>query len=160
VRQLLALLHQPPRQQGSGSFFEPDIEQLNDVLANVRGVAQSRQFVRLQRRARSREKEIPRRLNLGMAVHRTLLLRKAVRYQFINLSQELWTTLALWKHMEKSAYLHQLVVAGALGAADALLRQGQMRMSALRACSGCSGDYEDPDATTWTEESDEDDESN
>jgi hypothetical protein len=26
----------------------------------------------------------------------------------------------------------------------------------LRACSACAGDYEDPDRTTWTEESEED----
>jgi hypothetical protein len=28
----------------------------------------------------------------------------------------------------------------------------------LSACSACSGEYEDPDETTWTEESDEDQE--
>jgi hypothetical protein len=44
VRQLLALLHQPSRHQGSGSFLEPDVEQLNDLLANVRGMTQPREF--------------------------------------------------------------------------------------------------------------------
>jgi hypothetical protein len=30
--------------------------------------------------------------------------------------------------------------------------------SGLSACSACAGDYEDPDETTWTEVSDEDQE--
>ena len=30
--------------------------------------------------------------------------------------------------------------------------------SGLSACSACAGDYEDPDETTWTEESDADQE--
>lgn len=85
-RQLLALLHQPSRQQGGGSFFHPDVKQLNDFLAHIRGVGQPRKFVTLQRRSRSGAKKIPRRLRLDMAVH-VALLRKAVRYHFGNIGQ-------------------------------------------------------------------------
>jgi len=27
-----------------------------------------------------------------------------------------------------------------------------MRVATIRACSGCAGDYEDPDATAWTDD--------
>lgn len=30
--------------------------------------------------------------------------------------------------------------------------ENRQRLERLRACSGCAGDYEDPDRTAWTEE--------
>ena len=61
--------------------------------------------------------------------------------------------------MEKvSSYLSELVVAGALPAANALLGRDRMRMATIRACSGCAADYEDPDATAWAEDIGENDE--
>jgi hypothetical protein len=38
---------------------------------------------------------------------------------------------------------------------------GPQRVATIRACSGCAGDYDDPDATAWTSgfgENDEEDE--
>ena len=58
----LPLLHQPARQHGRGVFFQPGVEQLSDLLAEIGGVAQARKLVTLQRIARSRVQELPRRL--------------------------------------------------------------------------------------------------
>jgi len=60
-RGVLALLHQPARQHGRGVFFEPGIQQLSDLLAEIGRVAQAREFVTLQRIARRRQQEFPRR---------------------------------------------------------------------------------------------------
>lgn len=156
ARRLLALLHQPSRQQGSESFFEPDIEQLNDFPANVRGVTQPREFIRLERNTRGREKETPRRRHLGIAVHGALLLRNGERYDSINVSQELWGLRALWKPVGKTgALLPGPFTANYLPSADTAVREGGSRIRRIRACSGCAGDYEDPDAAAWAEDSGE-----
>ena len=59
---VLAFLHQPARQHGRGVFFQPGVEQLSDLLAEIGGVAQARKLVTLQGIARSRVQELPRRL--------------------------------------------------------------------------------------------------
>ncbi len=59
---MVALLHQPARQHGRGVFFEPGIEQLRDLLAEIRRVAQTGELVTLQRVAGCRQQEFPRRL--------------------------------------------------------------------------------------------------
>ncbi len=59
-RGIFALLHQPARQHSGGIFFQPGIEQLRDLLAEIGGVAEPRKLVTLQRVPRRREKELPR----------------------------------------------------------------------------------------------------
>jgi hypothetical protein len=61
---MFALLHQPAREHSRCVLFEPGIEQLRDLLAEIGGVAQAREFVALQGIAGRREKEFPRRLGL------------------------------------------------------------------------------------------------
>jgi hypothetical protein len=61
-RGAFTLLHQPTRQHGRGVLFEPRIEQLRDLLAEIGGVAQPRKFVTLQGIAGRRQKKLPRRL--------------------------------------------------------------------------------------------------
>ena len=61
-RWVLALLHQPTRQHGRGVLFEPGIEQLRDLLAEIGGMAQPRKFVTLQGITGRRQKELPGRL--------------------------------------------------------------------------------------------------
>ena len=61
-RRTIAMLHQPAGQHRRGVFFEPGIEQLRDLFPKIGGMAQPGKFVALQRIARSREKEFPRRL--------------------------------------------------------------------------------------------------
>jgi len=51
-----ALLHQPTRQHGRGVLFEPGIEQLRDLLAEIGSMAQTRKFVTLQGKLRDADK--------------------------------------------------------------------------------------------------------
>ena len=64
----LPLLHQPARQHGGGVFLHPEIEKRANLLAEICGMAQTREFITLQRVTRSGEKELPRRLGL-VVVH-------------------------------------------------------------------------------------------
>src|SRR5712672_1379942 len=57
-----ALLHQPTRQHGRGVLFEPGIEQLRDLLAEIGSMAQTRKFVTLKGIAGRRQKKLPGRL--------------------------------------------------------------------------------------------------
>jgi hypothetical protein len=45
-------------------------------------------------------------------------------------------------------------LAGDAASGDAAIRafENNRLLERLRACSGCAGDYEDPDRTAWTEE--------
>ncbi len=77
------LLHQPARQHGRGIFLHPQVEKRADLLAEIGGMAEPREFIALQRVSRSGEKKLPRRLSF-VVVHagllengsRTLTLRK------------------------------------------------------------------------------------
>ena len=62
----LPLFHQPARQHGRGIFLDPKIEKGADLLAEIGGMTETREFITLQRVARSGEKKLPRRL--GFAV--------------------------------------------------------------------------------------------
>jgi hypothetical protein len=66
------LLHQPPRQHGRGILLHPKIQERANFLAEIGGMAETREFVTLQRVARSGEKKLPRRLGFAM-VHASLL---------------------------------------------------------------------------------------
>lgn len=150
VHQLLALFHEPSCHQGSGGFLQPDIQELNDLLAKISGVAQSRQFVRLQRRTRSREQKIPRGLNFGMAVHGascsgrpyvTSLVTSVKSYRGSQDCGKLW---------KKTAVPQRASRRGRLPAWGSTAEAGPQGVATIRACSGCAGDYDDPDATAWT----------
>ncbi len=58
----LPLFHQPARQHGGGVFLHPKVEKRADLLAEIGGMAETREFITLQRVARSGEKKLPRRL--------------------------------------------------------------------------------------------------
>ena len=66
------LLHQPARQQGRGTFFNPQVEQRANFLAEIGGMVEPRKFKTLQRVVRSGEKKLPRGLSFAM-VHAGLL---------------------------------------------------------------------------------------
>jgi hypothetical protein len=68
----LALLHQPAGQHGGGVFLDPKIKKSADLLAEIGGVAEAREFVALERVSRCGEQELPRRLGFVM-VHAGLL---------------------------------------------------------------------------------------
>jgi hypothetical protein len=67
----LLLFHQPASQHGGGILLHPKIEKRADLLAEIGGMAETREFVTLERVSRSREKKLPRRLGL-VVVHWSL----------------------------------------------------------------------------------------
>lgn len=68
------LFDQPAREHGAGVLFHPLIKQSANLLAEIGGVGKAREFVALERIARSREKKLPRRLGWGTG-HVSLLSR-------------------------------------------------------------------------------------
>lgn len=133
----LALLNQPARNHCVSVFVEPLVEQGRDFLAEIGRVAEAGEFVALERVAGSGEKKLPGRLG-AIGVHEVLRwswLTCSVLYR--NSTHSVITSnrrvTALWKNVETE------------------------EMSA-RACSGCAGDYEDPDRSAWQEDFEEVDE--
>ena len=59
VRRPFALLDQPAGEHGGGVFFHPLIEKRGNFLAEIGGMTKPREFVALERIARSREQELP-----------------------------------------------------------------------------------------------------
>ena len=72
----LPLLHQPARQHGRGTFFNPQVEQRANFLAEIGGMVEPREFKALQRVVRSGEKKLPRGLSFAV-VHAGLLVAGA-----------------------------------------------------------------------------------
>jgi hypothetical protein len=125
---LFALLHEPAGEHGSRILFEPLIEKRTNFLAEIGGVAEARKFVALKRVTGSGEKELPGRLSgiVGQGTHRDYLLQKYGRYPStithrVNSNSRV---MDLWKTVEAVEKY-------------------------WRACSGCAGDYEDPDRSAW-----------
>jgi hypothetical protein len=58
------LLHQPAGQHGCGILLHPKVEKRANLLAEIGSMAETREFIALQRISRSREKKFPRRLGL------------------------------------------------------------------------------------------------
>jgi len=75
LRRALLLLHQPPREHGRRTFLKPLVEKRRDFLAEIGGMVEPREFIALQRVARGREKELPRRF--GFLKGHTGLLKSA-----------------------------------------------------------------------------------
>lgn len=130
----LALLDQPTGDHGVGVFVEPLVEQGRDLLAQIARVTETREFVTLQCVAGSGEKELPGRLG-AIGVHGALR-SKWVTYngRYPNSENPMITSnrrvTGLWKNVETEE-------------------------NSARACSGCAGDYEDPDRSAWEEDFDE-----
>lgn len=58
----LRVIDQQAREHGASTFFDPLVNQRSNLLAEIGGVSQAREFVALKGIARSREKKLPRRL--------------------------------------------------------------------------------------------------
>jgi|SRR5580704_10104745 len=67
------LLHQPASQHGCGILVHPKVEKRANLLAEIGGMAETGEFIALQRISRSREKKFPRWLGL-VVVQRGLLI--------------------------------------------------------------------------------------
>jgi hypothetical protein len=69
---VLTLLNQVTREHGCRVFLHPLIEKCSNLLAEIGRMVETREFVALERIARSREQELPRWLGSGTS-HESLL---------------------------------------------------------------------------------------
>lgn len=129
-----ALLDEPTGEIRSGVFFKPLIEQGSDFLAQIGGVSEAREFIGLERIARSREKEFPGGLGAGLRHDNLQNVERGCRRNT--------NVLVIHKYSNTSANRLWITVEKQENAADC--------------CSGCAGDYEDPDWTAWEPEPEED----
>jgi len=143
------LLHQPARQHGRGTFFNPKVEKRADFLAEIGGVIEPREFKALQRIVRSGEKKLPRGLGL-VAVHAGLLVAEA-RMLTLHYS---WSMVPMAQQSVEKCAKRRERDCGAAGRSalhrGVYLMNGAAATGKMRACSACAGDYEDPDRTAWT----------
>ena len=130
----LALLDQPARDHGVGVLVEPLIEQGRDLLAEIRCVGEARELVGLQGVAGSGEEELPGRLGALVDHVRLQYVYSYVLQRYSSTRNSMVTSncrvYTLWKSVE-------------------------IEEDGLGACSGCAGDYEDPDRTAWEDEEEE-----
>jgi len=71
------LLEKPAGKHSGGIFLQPLVDQRGNFLAEIRGVSQSRKFKTLEGVARSREKELPRRLSRAAGHRASVKERRA-----------------------------------------------------------------------------------
>ncbi len=129
-----ALLDEPAGDHGVGVFVEVLVEEGRDLLAEIGGVAEAGEFVGSEGVAGSGEEELPRRLG-AVVGHDSLQYDIGyVLRTYSTPSNPIVTSnrgvSGLWKSVENEENL-------------------------LRACSGCAGDYEDPDRSAWEGEFEE-----
>jgi len=123
-----ALVHQPARQHGGGIFLEILIQERAQFLAQIGRMSEAGEFIALQGIAGSGEKEFPGRLGV-VGVHENLPDK------------------VLWKRRENSTTREYIVTSN--HKVTKLWKSVQTVENFLRACSGCAGDYEDPDRSAW-----------
>ena len=130
----LPLLDQPPRQIRRRGLLQPLVEQFCNLLLQIGGVGQSREFVRLKGVARRREKKLPRRLGAALG-HKSL--RNRLRDRCV-----------------PNIY-HNVIHRDIHNGRDSLWMSVEIAAAPARCCSNCPGDYEDPDRTTWDDDDEE-----
>jgi hypothetical protein len=115
---------------GVGVFVEQLVDKGVDFLAEIGGVTEAREFVTVERVAGSGEKKFPRRLGAASG-HGALRWKRVTRDARNRITTSMVRTskyqvTGLWKTV-------------------------QSEENSARACSGCAGDYEDPDRSAWEE---------
>lgn len=131
------MIHQPARQHGRGIFLEVLIQQCPHFLAQIRRMGEAGKFTALQGITGCGEKEFPGRLGV-IGIHE-------------NLSDQV-----LWKRWENSTTSPYIVTSNPT--VTSLWKSVQNVENLLRACSGCAGDYEDPDRSAWEPDPEENEE--
>jgi len=117
-----------------GIFVEQLIDKRIDFLTEISGVAEARKFVASQGVAGSGEKEFPRRL--GAAGD-----HGALRWN------------GLTRNVLYSNHSHPMITSNRR--VTCLWISVQNEEKPARACSGCAGDYEDPEQSAWEEDFEE-----
>jgi len=133
----LALIHQPAGQQSRGILLQILVQKRTQFLAQVRRMSEAGEFVALQGVAGSSEKEFPGRLGV-IGVHENL------------------QDIGLWKRLVQRTTIKHIVTSNSV--ITRLWKSVQNKENHWRACSGCAGDYEDPDGTAWKPDVDENEE--
>lgn len=151
ARQPLALLNQQARDHGARGFIDPLIEQRANLFAQIGGMTETGEFIALERVAGSREKELPWGLGLGTG-HGRLLKELVERNSLVIHVNGTQRVLAV-ENCGKLP-LREMAQGDPEGSCEA----AQGAIAAVRACSACAGDYEDPDRTTWAAEEDDQEE--
>jgi len=131
-----AQLEEHASDHGVGILVNPLIEKRIDFLTQIGGVTKARKFVTVQSVAGSGEEKFPRRLGAagGHGGLRWSRVEHNARHRItasIILTSK-YRVLSLWKNVESEE-------------------------KSARACSGCAGDYEDPDRSAWEEDFEEED---
>jgi len=130
----LAQLEEHASDHGVGIFIDPLIEERVDFLAHIGGVTEAGEFVALQGVAGSGEKKLPRRLSavgghVALRANRVTynVLYRSISHSMITSNRRV---IGLWISVESEE-------------------------KSVRACSGCAGDYEDPDRSAREEDFEE-----
>jgi len=124
----LALLDEPAREEGRGVLLHPCVKELGDFLSQIGSMGKPGKLVALQGVARGREKELPGSLGPGLR-HSILQGYMGLRYQ---------------------GDISTLVILRASnGGVNSLWKTVEKQEKSVGVCSGCAGDYEDPDWTAW-----------
>ena len=133
-----ALIHEPASQHGGGVLLKILVEECAQFLAEIGGMGEPGEFVRLEGVTGSGEQELPRRLSV-VGVHENLLEQ------------------VLWKSQKHISTRTTIVTSNP--EVTGLWKSVESVENVWEACSGCAGDYEDPDASVWEpdpEETEED----
>lgn len=134
---LFALLNEPPGQHSRSVFFKVLVQQFANLFSQIRGMGQARQFVGLQCGARGGQQKFPGSLGTEL------------RHD----------NLRGWVQGKYDKYSNALVIYTASnGAVNVLWKFVEKQHESLRLCSGCAGDYEEPDWTAWDDDPTEDQE--
>jgi hypothetical protein len=145
----LGLLHEASSQHGHRVFLQPLIQQNRNLLSKIGGVGQPRQFIGLQGISRSGQQELPGRLGLVMG-HRSLRF-EAYGNTVVKGVQEYLGYKGLWKNVENFCGSTKSDSGGGR-AEGAVPDEVRIAGPAMRTCSACAGDYEDPDRTAGSDD--------
>ena len=125
------LLHEPASEHGGSVLFQPLIEELSDFLAEIGSVSEAREFVGLKSSARRGEKKFPG--SLGAELRHGVLRSEGI---------------GKYEQYISNRVIHTDSTLGING----LWKSVQKQENGMELCSGCAGDYEDPDRSAWEEE--------
>ena len=132
-----ALIHQPACQHGRGVLLEVLIQERCQFLAQIGRMSEAGKFIALQCVAGSGEKEFPGRLSV-VRIHENLPVQ------------------VLWKRQKNGTTRPYIVTSNPR--VTNLWKSVHSVENVLRACSGCAGDYEDPDSSAWEPDPEEQEE--
>ncbi len=141
-------LHQPARQHGGGVFLHPKIEKGADLLAEIGGMAETREFITLERISRCREQKLLRGLGL-VVVHWGLRESDGSKINSALSNVNITTVPVTVEKCGKAWHPAGRTADHRTEQSEVYSKNKARGTNVMRACSACAGDYEDPDRTAW-----------